>query len=243
MRVKLKQLKGSAASKFVTTDTNNDVQSTHDFNASALPFSFNDSNLTIDNVADAINLIWSTLSSASPTADEVITQDLEADDNGNITTILELTPDDMSDMILVVNDVSYDTFGDDPAFTISGTTVIWNATSTETQFSVDSTDSIVAQYTVKGDALVVTPFIEADYINDNYFQRGDTSVKYTEIASLTANTAEEIIHNLGSEDIVVSVWDKSTNMMISASVEIISENRIDITTTQNYSSVKVVVIK
>ena len=162
MRVKLKQLKGSAASKFVTTDTNNDVQSTHDFNASALPFSFNDSNLTIDNVADAINLIWSTLSSASPTADEVITQDLEADDNGNITTILELTPDDMSDMILVVNGVSYDTFGDDPAFTISGTTVIWNATSTETQFSVDSTDSIVAQYTVKGDALVVTPFIEAD---------------------------------------------------------------------------------
>ena len=149
----------------------------------------------------------------------------------------------ISDVILVVNGVSYDSFGDDPAFTISGTTVIWNATSTETQFSVDSTDSIVAQYTVKGDALVVTPFIEADYINDNYFQRGDTSVKYTEIASLTANTAEEIIHNLGSEDIVVSVWDKSTNTLISATVEIISENRIDVTTTQNYSSVKVVVIK
>tara|TARA_Y100001938_G_C8054460_1_gene413671 strand:- start:676 stop:1407 length:732 start_codon:yes stop_codon:yes gene_type:complete len=243
MRVKLKQLKGSAASKFVTTDTNKDVQSTHDFNASALPFSFDDSNVTIDNVADAINLIWSTLKSASPTADEVITQDMEANESGVITTSLELSPDDLSDVILVVNGVSYDSFGADPAFTISGTTVIWNASSVETQFALDTTDSIVAQYTVKGDALVVTPFIEAQYIQDNYFTRGDTSMKYTEIAELTANVAEEILHNLNSDDIVVSVWDNATNTQISATVVIVNANRIDVTTTQNYASVKVVVIK
>ena len=243
MKLKLKQIKASQANKFITSDVNSDCKDTHDFNASALPFSFATDNPTIDNVADAINLIWSTLKSASPTADEVITQDMEADENGVITTSLELVPDDLTDLLLVVNGVSYDTFGNDPAFTIDGTTITWNPSSSESQFSLDTTDSIIAQYTVKGEALVVAPFIEADYITDNYFTRGDTSVKYTEIAELTANVAEEILHNLSSDDIVVSVWDLATNTQISASIVIVNVNRIDITTTQNYASVKVVVIK
>ena len=243
MRLKLKQLKGSAANKFITTDSSSNVQSTHEFNASALPFAFTDDNPSITNVADAINLIWSTLKSASPTADEVITQDLEADENGVIITALELEPDDLTDLLLVVNGVSYDTFGEDPAFSISGTSITWNPTSSESQFSLDSTDSIVAQNTDKGEAVVVTPFIEDDYIADNYFSRGDTSMKYTEIAELTANVAEEILHNLNSDDIVVSVWDNATNTQISATVVIVNANRIDVTTTQNYASVKVVVIK
>jgi len=243
MKVKIKQIEAKSANKFITSDTNKNCESLHDFNASALPFSFTTDNPTIDNVADAINLIWSTLKSASPTADEVITQDMEADENGIITTSLELEPDDLSDVILVVNGVSYDSFGGDPAFTINGTTVVWNASSVETQFALDSTDSVIAQYTVKGEALVVAPFIEADYIADNYFTRGETSVKYTEIAELTANVAEEIVHNLSSDDIVVSVWDLATNTQIVASIVIVNVNRIDITTTQNYASVKVVVIK
>ena len=243
MKVKIKQIEAKSGNKFITSDVNKNCESVHDFDAAALPFAFTDDNPSITNVADAINLIWSTLKSASPTADEVITQDMEADENGVITTSLELTPDDLSDVILVVNGVSYDSFGNDPAFTIDGTTVTWNASSVETQFALDTTDSVVAQYTVKGDSLVVTPFIEADYIANNYFTRGDTSMKYTEIAELTANVAEEILHNLDSDDIVVSVWDNATNTQINATVVIVNENRIDITTTQSYASVKVVVIK
>ena len=243
MKLKVKQIKANQANKFITSDVNSDCEAAHDFNAAALPFAFTDDNPSITNVADAINLIWSTLKSASPTADEVITQDMEADENGVITTLLELVPDDLTDLLLVVNGVSYDTFGNDPAFTVTGTTIEWKPNSVETQFALDTTDSIIAQYTVKGDSLVVTPFIEADYIADNYFTRGDTSMKYTEIAELTANVAEEILHNLDSDDIVVSVWDNATNTQINATVVIVNENRIDITTTQSYASVKVVVIK
>ena len=90
MKVKIKQIEAKSGGKFITSDSNKNCESVHDFNALALPFAFTNDNPTITNVSDAINLIWSTLKSASPTADEVITQDMEANGNGIITTSLEL---------------------------------------------------------------------------------------------------------------------------------------------------------
>ena len=233
MKLKLKQIKASQANKFITSDVNSDCKDTHDFNASALPFSFTSDNPSIDNVSDAINLIWSVLKVASPTSDEVITQELVINSEGIITSELEELPDDLSDVILIVNGLSYDSFGEDPAFTISGASITWNMESSEVDFTLEDTDEAVIQFTVKGEGVVAS----------NYVGGEDNPLKYTEITPMTANVVEEVEHNLNSDDIIVNVWDLSNNTQISATIVIVDDNAINVTTSSDYDNIKVVVIK
>ena len=241
--IKIKQVLAKYPNKFITSDNSGRCESTHDFNANILPFNPADIEMSATTVAGAIDLIWSIIKAASPTADEVITQELVVNSEGVITSTLESLPDDLSDVILIVNGLSYDSFGGDPAFTIDGTTITWNMESNEVEFALDPTDEVVVQFTVKGEKLIPSPFILEGYINENYFNRGDTPTKYTEITPMTANVVEVVIHNLDSEDIIVNVWDLSTNTQINPTIIIVDGDTINVTTTSDYDNIKVVVIK